>query len=164
MKIQKSITVNKSADYIWNIIAKDFDKAYLWMAPIPHSYDIGKGESSVGAPMEGRICHLSNNPDGAKAKEVITQYDDDNKSLTFEVTSIDVPAIVPVKKNVVTMSVKAVGMHQSEVTWVSRPQLKAFGYLLYPLLRLALPAAFGRLLTGLKDFAEENADAAVKTA
>lgn len=89
---------------------------------MPHSYEIGKGGSTTGAPMEGRICHLNNNPDGAKAKEVITQYNEEEKTLTFEVTSID----VPVKKNVVQMSVRELGLNKTEVTWVSRPQLKVF--------------------------------------
>lgn len=126
MKITKTITIDKPAPYVWKIIAHDFDKAHFWMSPVPHSYEIGKGGSTTGAPMEGRICHLSNNPDGAKAKEVITQYNEEEKTLTFEVTSIDVPAIVAVKKNVVQMSVRELGLNKTEVTWASRPQLKVF--------------------------------------
>ena len=154
MKITKRITINRSADDLWKLIAEDFDQAHLWMSPIPESYSIGKGKSSVGAPMEGRICHLSDNPDGAKAKEVITQYSDENKTLTFEVTPINNPAIVPLKKNIVQMSVREMGANQSEVVWVSQPHLKWFGYALYPLLRLAIPTAFSKLLQGLKEYAE----------
>lgn len=156
MKITKRITINRSADDLWKLIAEDFDKAHLWMSPIPESYSIGKGKSSVGAPMEGRICHLSNNPDGAKAKEVITQYSNENKTLTFEVTPINNPAIVPLRKNIVEMSVKAIGSNRAEVVWVSRPHLKWFGYALYPLLRLAIPTAFSKLLQGLKNYAEKS--------
>ncbi len=49
------------------------------------------------------------------------------------------------------------GSNQCEVIWVARPQLKTPAYLLYPLLRIALPSAFGKLLKGLKDFAEQTA-------
>lgn len=156
MKITKKIVINQPADLVWNFIAYDFDQAHLWMGPIPHSYAIGSGNSKQGAPMEGRICHLSDKADGAKAKEVITAFDDAKKSLTFEVTSINVPAIVPVKKNVVTMTVKRLGANQSEVIWVSRPQIKAFAYPLYPLLKLGAGAAFKGLLKGLKDYAENH--------
>lgn len=156
MKIKQTITINKPANEIWHLIAHRFDQAHLWMDPIPHSFSIGSNDNAYGAPMEGRICHLSENPHGAKAKEIITQYDELNKILTFEVTSINVPAIIPLKKNVVQISVKSVSSTQSEVTWIARPQLKTPAYLIYPLLRLALPSAFSKLLKGLKTYAEEN--------
>ena len=84
MKITKTITVNTTAEKLWQLIGHNFDQAHLWMDPVPHSFGFGEGESSIGAPMEGRICHLSNNPNGAKAKEVLTHFDDANRSLTFE--------------------------------------------------------------------------------
>lgn len=62
MKITKKVTINKPAELVWDLIAHQFDKAHLWMDPIPHSYEIGSGHSSTGAPMEGRICNLSKNP------------------------------------------------------------------------------------------------------
>ncbi len=156
MKITRTITIDKPAEDVWSLIAHQFDKAHLWMGPIPHSYKIGNGASATGAPIEGRICNLSSNPDGARAREVITEYSEQDKSLTFEVTSINVPAIVPLKKNVVQMSVRALGTNKTEVVWVSRPQLKIFAYPFYPLLRLALAAAFGKLLKGLKDYSEKS--------
>jgi len=156
MKIVKRTHIQRSAQAVWQLIAHDFDKAYLWMGPIPHSYDIGKGQSHLGAPMEGRICHLSDNPNGAKAKEIITHYDEAQMSLTFEITSINVPAIVPVKKNTVQMTVKATAHNRCEVIWIAQPELKTPAYLAYPLLRMALPLAFGKLLSGLKQYAERN--------
>ncbi|MBM7071211.1 hypothetical protein JQC92_04030 [Shewanella sp. 202IG2-18] len=102
------------------------------MGPIPHSYAIGEKKSGGGMPMEGRICLLSDNLDGAKAKEVLLQYSDAEKSLTFEVTSINVPAIVPIKRNVVQMSAQAIGTKSTRVTWVARPEPKLLAYPLYP--------------------------------
>ena len=156
MKITKTIIIDKPINDVWKIIAHDFDQAYLWMGPVPHSHDIGKGNRDNGAPMEGRVCHLSDNPEGPRAREIITQYNEKEKSLTFEVTPVNVPAIVPLKKNVVQMSAIEIGKNRTEVIWVSRPQLKVFAYLFYPLLRVALPVAFGQLLKGLKDFAEDS--------
>lgn len=157
MKIVKKVTINKPADAIWKIIAHDFDKAYEWMGPIPHSYGIGTDKGTGGAPMEGRICHLSDTPDGAKAKEVISYYSEKDMTLTFDISPVNVPAIVPLKQNQVTMQVTAKGSDQCEVTWTARPQLKTPAYLAYPLLRMALPIAFGKLLNGLKEFAEQPA-------
>ena len=159
MKITKKVTINKPVEEVWKLIAHDFEKAHLWMDPIHHSYEIGRDASSIGAPMEGRICNLSKDPKGAKAREVITHYSEVDRSLTFEVTPINNPAIVPLKKNVVQMTVVPMGANQTEVVWVSRPQLKTPAYLVYPLLRLALPMAFGKLLSGLKTYLENPAAA-----
>ena len=155
MIIEKKIIVNQSIEKVWTVIGEDFDLAYQWMSPIPHSYAIGKGEGKNGAPMEGRICHLSDNPDGAKAKEVLTEYDATNKRLTFEISSINVPAIVPVKKNTVTMSLNRIDDNCTEVVWLACPELKLFAYPLYPLLRFGISIAFGKLLGGLKEFVEQ---------
>ena len=154
MKITKSVVIEKSADHVWELVAHQFDKAHLWMGPIPNSVAVGQGQSKLGAPMEGRVCDLSDNPDGAKVKEVITHYSEENKILAFDVLPVNNPAVVPIKQNHVEMKVRAVGSHRSEVIWTASPQLKRFAYLLYPLLRMVFPIAFGNLLKGLKDYAE----------
>jgi hypothetical protein len=154
MKITKTVVIKKSAEEVWNLIAHDFDKAHLWMGPIPHSYGIQEGESKQGAPMTGRICHLSDNPDGAKVKEVITQYHEASKTLAFDVYPINNPAIVPIKQNKVQMKINATGPAEAQVIWTAQPQLKLIAYAFYPLLRMIFPIAFAKLLKGLKDYME----------
>ena len=154
MKIYRTITIDRPADEIWKLIAHDFDKAELWMDPIPRSCAIGMGEGLDGAPMAGRLCDLSKNPQGAKVREVITHYSEAERTLTFDITPINMPALVPMKKNLITMAVKQLGGGRCEVSWLAQPTLKLQDYLLYPLLRLALPMAYGKLLTGLKRYAE----------
>ena len=156
MKITKTITINRSADELWHLIAHQFDKAHLWMGPIPNSKALGPGTSDFGAPMQGRICDLSENPQGAQVKEIITQYSEENKTIAFDVLPINNPAIVPIKQNHVAMSVRAVSANTAEVSWTASPQLKTFALLFYPLLRMIFPVAFGKLLQGLKDYAERQ--------
>ncbi|WP_062268870.1 SRPBCC family protein [Endozoicomonas arenosclerae] len=156
MKISKSTIINKPVEEVWNLVAHQFDQAHLWMGPIPRSVAVGPGQSDTGAPMEGRLCDLSNNPDGAKAKEIITHFSEQDKTLTFDVLPVNNPAIIPIKKNHVQMSVRSVGHNKTEVTWTASPQLKLFAYPFYPLLRLIFPAAFGKLLKGLKEYAEQS--------
>ena len=156
MKITKTVMINKPAEQVWDLVAHQFDKAHLWMGPIPRSEALGLGQSQAGAPMQGRLCDLSDNPNGAKAKEIITHFSEQDKSLTFDVFPVNNPVIIPIKQNTVQMSVHAIGSHRSEVVWVSSPQLKPLAYPFYPLLRLIFPTAFSRLLQGLKDYAEKN--------
>ncbi|BFM18528.1 hypothetical protein R50073_47110 [Maricurvus nonylphenolicus] len=155
MKITKTVTINKPADQVWNLVAHEFDKAHLWMGPIPHSYAIGEGKGCSGAPMEGRMCNLTDNPNGAQAKEIITHFSERDKTLAFDVFPVNNPAIIPIKQNSVQMSVRPLSANQTEVEWVASPQLKTPAYLFYPLLRMVFPVAFGKLLKGLKDYAEK---------
>lgn len=156
MKVTKTITINKPAEQVWDLVAHQFDKAHLWMGPIPHSEALGAGQSDTDAPMQGRICDLSDDPNGAKVKEVITYYSEEDKTLTFDVLPVNNPAIVPLKKNNVSMSVRSIGNNKSQVVWTASPQLKSAAFLFYPLLRLVFSMAFGNLLKGLKDYAERN--------
>ena len=156
MKITKTININKPAEQVWHLLSEQFDKAHLWMGPIPNSVALGEGESKLGAPMEGRICDLSDNPNGAKVKEVITQYSDTTRTIGFDVLPINNPAIVPIKQNNVVMHVQAIDEHSCKVSWTASPTLKVFAYPFYPLLRLVFPVAFGKLLTGLKQYAEQT--------
>ncbi|MFD2166095.1 SRPBCC family protein [Thalassotalea euphylliae] len=156
MQVTKKVIIEKSAEQVWHLIAHQFDKAHLWMGPIPNSTALGEGQSKAGAPMEGRICDLSDNPNGAKVKEIITHFSEQDKSLTFDVLPVNNPAIVPIKQNNVHMQVKSIGKQKSEVTWVASPQLKWFAFPFYPLLRLIFPVAFGKLLQGLKQYAEST--------
>ncbi|MCF2858346.1 SRPBCC family protein [Pseudoalteromonas sp. SMS1] len=156
MKITKKVVINKPAEQVWDLVATQFDKAYLWMGPIPKSVAVGKGHGLSGAPMEGRICDLSENPNGAKVKEVITEYNDAMKTLAFDVLPVNNPKIVPIKQNHVKMTVRVISTNKSEVIWTAEPQLKALAYPFYPILRLVFPVAFGKLLTGLKEYAEKH--------
>lgn len=156
MKITKTVTINKPVEQIWDLIAHQFDKAHFWMGPIPRSVALGKGQSQVGAPMQGRICDLSNDLNGAKVKEVITHFSEQDKTLTFDVLPVNNPAIVPIKQNKVQMSARAVAAGKTEVIWTASPLLKPMAYLFYPLLRLIFSVAFGKLLQGLKNYAEND--------
>lgn len=69
-------------------------------------------------------------------------------------TSINVSAVVPIKRNVVQMSALAIGAKSTRVTWVARPEPKLLAYPLYPLFRFGASIAFGKLLGGLKTYCE----------
>lgn len=156
MNITKSVIINKPASQIWHLVAHQFDKAHLWMGPIPKSVGIGEGQSQLGATMQGRICDLSEDPNGAKVREVITAYDEAKKSIAFDVLPVNNPAVIPIKQNHVQMMVRPIGANKCEVIWTASPQLKWFAYPFYPLLRMAFPVAFGKLLNGLKEYSEAN--------
>lgn len=154
MIITKKIVINKPADHVWKILAHDFDSVYQWMGPVRHSYAISADQQAPGAPVEGRICEFTDNPNGFKASEIITQYNENAKSYTFVLNPVNAPKLLPVKKNTVQIKVRAINSSSAEVTWISTPEIKPIAILLSPLLKLGLGKSFGDILKQLKAFTE----------
>ncbi|KIC12976.1 hypothetical protein RA19_00840 [Leisingera sp. ANG-M1] len=159
MKITKSVIVNRSADLMWKIAADEFDQAYKWMGFVHKSYRTEGGEPVQGAPMEGRVCEFTDKPNGLKAREKILSYSAENKRLVFDVVPVDTPVVFPVRVNVVTLTVKALGPERSQVTWESDVALTALGYLIYPLLKRGLAKNFATIMQELKAYAEQQVSA-----
>ena len=164
MKVIKNIVINASANKVWKTVAEDFDKAHIWMSIVHHSHAIDEGESDVNAPMKGRVCELSKKPNGLYANEIITHYSKENKSFTFEVIPMNAPALLPIKKNIITILVKDLGSNKSEVIWTSVPELKALGKIMSPILKVGLGKAFKDILKELKDFCETAEASLLKAA
>ena len=154
MKITKSIIVNQPSELVWKVVAKEFDQAHLWMGPVKKSYALDDGRHHTSAPVAGRVCELGNGPKGLKAEEVITQYNEKDQYLVFDVVPKNAPALLPLNKNTVKMSVESIGLNQSKVLWESTPDLKVMGKLLSPVLKLGLGKAFSDILKDLKKYCE----------
>ncbi|TQV89530.1 SRPBCC family protein [Aliikangiella coralliicola] len=156
MKITKTIVIDKPASDVWKVVGEDFDQAYQWMSPVIHSHAIEKQHQSNNAPMKGRICEFSDKPNGVYAEEFITNYDEKEKTINFDVIPKNTPALMPIRKNQIQISVKALGPNQSEVIWTSVPDIKTFGILLSPLLKMGLGNFFTKILGELKTFTEST--------
>ena len=63
------------------------------------------------------------------------------------------PAALPIVRNVITVRVTPSG-DGADVLWIAEPELKAHGYLVYPVLKAGLRAEFSRVLAQLKEHAE----------
>lgn len=156
MKITKSVQINQPASHVWSIVAEQFDQAHLWMAPVKHSYAYEEGAPKTSAPVAGRVCELGNGPKGLLAEEVITDYNEKAQYLVFDVVPKNAPALLPLNKNTVKMTVVDLGSNQSKVLWESTPDLKMMGKLLSPVLKLGLGKAFGDILKDLKKYCENT--------
>ncbi len=154
MKITKSIIVNQPSELVWKVVAEEFDQAHLWMGPVKKSYAFDEGRNNTSAPVAGRVCELGNGPKGLKAEEVITQYNEKEQYLVFDVVPKNAPALLPLNKNTVKMSVVSLGKNQSKVLWESTPDLKVMGKILSPVLKIGLGKAFSDILKDLKKYCE----------
>ena len=154
MKIKKTIRIERSPQDVWHLIAEEFDQAYLWMDFVKKSYPLDEFSQNQTAPIPGRVCEFTDNPNGLKAKEKILSYSEEEMRFSFDVIPMDAPKVFPVKKNIVTMSVKAISDDQCRVSWESDITLSVLGILLYPILRRGLSKNFTGVLKDLKNYLE----------
>lgn len=154
MRIIKKTRIEKPAKDVWQVVGTDFDKAHLWMALVPNSHAKDDGTKVEEAPVCGRVCEFTNESNGFYADELITDYSDAKMQMTIEVTPRNSPKPLPLIKNIVTISIKELDKNSSEITWDSNPQIKAWGYFIYPLFKMGLSKAFKEVLEELKHFVE----------
>ena len=157
MRFVKKVTINAPASKVWRVFADEFDDAYKWMASIPHSYGNINGKQFEGAKSAGRVCEIGGAPDKLKASEKFLAYDQASRTCTVQIDFENTPVLFPVKHNIVDFSVVAVGDNQSEVSFAFRSNIKAWAYLIWPLIRLGFGVFVGQIVEELKYYVEKDA-------
>ena len=153
MKIEAVTQIDRPIEDVWALVADDFTSIQRWSASVFTSDPIEAAEADGSAPVAGRYCTFTEDPKGFGAREVIRKYDKANHRLEFDVVPVNAPAAVPLKQNHVVLTLEALGPSTTRVRWVATPELKAHGYLMYPMVKLGLGKAFRGILKELKEFA-----------
>jgi hypothetical protein len=156
IKFTKKTIVNADADKVWGIFAHGFNDAYKWMASVNHSFAKSNGESFEGSQSEGRLCELSSDGKGLKASEQFLAYNEENKTATVKIDFLDTPSLFPVKFNTLYFSLKDIDGGKSEMNWKFQSDIKSFGYLLWPLLRIGFGKFVGDIMGELKFYVENG--------
>ncbi len=157
MELINRIQIEREAEHVWRLLSEDFDKVSQWMSPVYNSYKITGEDPVEGASMAGRICELSPKPGGLYAVERITHIDHESREMTVEIEPRNAPAALPLSKNNLELKVVSLGEGKSEVIWKTSPELKTFGKVMKPLVKVGLSKSFGEVLQELKHFAETGA-------
>ena len=156
VKFTKKAKVNADADKVWEIFAHGFNDADKWMASVNHSFAQANGKSFEGSHSDGRVCELSSDGKGLKASEQFLAYNEENKTATVRIDFLDAPSIFPVKFNTLDFSLREIAEGQSEMTWKFRSDIKSFGFLLWPLLRIGFGVFVGQIIEELKFYVENG--------
>lgn len=154
MKINKKITIEKPIETVWKHFVEDFENAEIWMADVIKSYAKKEGNIVDGATMSGRICEVSEKPNGMYLDETITAVDKVNYSISLEIKPTNAPLLLPIKRNILNVSFKSLKENQTQLIWNASPELKVHGYLLYPLLKVGIGKMHQTILDEFKYFAE----------
>jgi hypothetical protein len=156
IKFTKKAIVNANADKVWRIFAHGFNDADKWMASVNHSFAQTNGESFDGCQSDGRVCELSSHKNGIKASEQFLAYNEEHKTATVKIDFLDAPSIFPIKFNTLNFSVKDIDGGKSEMTWEFRSDIKFFGFILWPLLRIGFGVFVGQIIEELKFYVENG--------
>ena len=154
MEVQAQIRIQRSIDDVWTLFADEFTQIATWSESVVESVPLADSAVATDAPLAGRVCQFTDDPNGFKARETITAYDKANHRLEFDVVPIDAPAALPLRKNVVTVTLWPISETETELRWVATPELKPHGYLLYPAVKAGMTKAFRGLLEEFKRYAE----------
>ncbi len=156
MKVENHVRIQLPIDQVWQIIAVDFAHIQDWMSDVRKSEALTDVPGADNAPVAGRFCQLSDDPEGLCARETITRFDAASHQLEFVAVPVNAPALLPLTENRIEVSLVEIGPEETEVRWTAAPALKTHGYLMYPMLKLGLSRGFQDLLSQLKAFAEQQ--------
>ena len=158
VKMSKPVTINVSADALWEIIGPGFADAGKWSTAVDHSAGHGNGKFE-GATCDTRSCDLS-----AKGfdsiNERITEYDISNRTLAFDVIE-GMPGFVTYMNNRTVVTELGEGKSKAElqITMHMKPFM---GLLLGGMLKKNLNNLLDSALDDLKVFAETGKPSARK--
>ena len=153
VKMSKPVTINVSADALWEIIGPGFADAGKWSTAVDHSAGHGDGKFD-GASCDTRSCDLS-----AKGfdsvNEKITEYDASNKTLAFDVVE-GTPGFVTYFNNRTVVTDLGNGKSKAElqITMHMKPFM---GWLMGGMLKKNLNNLLDSALDDLKVYAETGA-------
>ncbi len=148
MKFSKQITVNASAEKVWDILGRDFANISVWSTAVSHSIANDKLASVNNSPVGGRFCDTS----FGKISEEFTAYDDAKKTFSFK----GVFDSRMFKSVINTSGLTSIDENTTEVSFGPNIELSFIGTLMYPMIRMMLSKAVDVILDDLKYYVENG--------
>jgi len=154
MLIETSILVARPVDHVWALIAEDFTGIANWFDGVVTATPITDAPTLEGAPMAGRVCTFSADPNGFAARERFTHFDAAAYTYSFDFEPQNAPAALPIKVNHVTVRLVEVDADHTEVLWTAEPELKLLAKAISPVVKAGIAKGFRGLLQDFKAAAE----------
>ncbi|MEM7028613.1 MAG: SRPBCC family protein [Chloroflexota bacterium] len=147
MDVIRKITVNASAEKLWQILADDYDKVGEWTSEIHVSTP--NPDLPVG---QGRVCTTPNFGD---AKETITEFDETRRAFSYTAELASMPFFVREVGN--SWRVEAKGENRSVVHMHMKGKLlPIFAQLMGPIMKKQMAKSADVVLEELVYYAEND--------
>jgi len=156
MKFTKQITINASADKVWEVAGRKFADIGEWATGVSKSSAHNNTPTINSSPVGGRVCSTS----FGEASEDFTAFDDAKKTFSFkgvfESNMFD--------KLINSLEVVSINENTSEVRITPEIDLKILGKLMYPMIKMNLSKAIDMVLSDMKYYVENGKPSASKLA
>ena len=148
MQFSKQVTVNASAEKIWEVAAREFANIGVWATAVSHSVANNELASVNNSPVGGRLCDTSI----GKISEEFTAYDDDKQTFSFKGV-FDSKMLQSVTN---TTELRSIDENTTEVKITPNIELSFIGSLMSPMIRMQLSKLTDQLLDDLKYYVENG--------
>ncbi len=148
MEFSKQVSINASAEKVWETVGRDFADVGVWATAVSHSTANDKLPTVDGSPVGGRLCETS----FGTASEEFTAYDDDKMSYSFKGV-FESKMFTDVTNTMVLTSIDA---DTTEVQITPALKLTLLGKLLSPMIRMMVSKTTDEILDDMKYFIENG--------
>jgi len=151
-RLSAQITIEASADAVWDVIGRHFDRIGEWATAIPASVALESSALAPTAPVAGRVC-TTGVPFAGQVTETLVAYDDAARTLTYEATGL--PRLVATARN--TWTVTALSPGRCRVTIEARFETRGMiGRLARLAMVIQVRLTGGRLAEDLRHYVEHG--------
>lgn len=151
MQIKQQVTINTSADKVWEILGPQYAYVSEWISAVQMSQSSDRGTVPQNAPCSGRVCETDLGP----FKETIIRYDERNRSLAYSAQGDKMPFFVKQLSN--AWKVTPLTNNSAKVEMCAEISiLPVFNLVMGPMMRLQMGGILKNAVEELKYFAEEG--------
>lgn len=149
MNIQKTVTVNASAERVWDILGPNYERAGDWASSVFVSRARPGTPAVAGAPVAGRTCETTLGP----FTESVVDYDETRRRIAYSASGAKMPGFV--RSLVNAWTVTPAGPDRATVTMelnadIAQPFRLAMGWVM----RRQFDRVLGESIDDLKVYAE----------
>jgi ribosome-associated toxin RatA of RatAB toxin-antitoxin module len=153
IKVEKTDTINASADKLWHILSDEFTDVGKWASSVDYSEaNAAATDVPAGAEVGGRTCEV---PGFGFTDERFTRYDEANKTFSFSVEAEKIPGFF--KNMESTWKVVPLGPETSRVTTrVAGEATGVMGAMVKPMMTRKFNGTINQVYEDLKVYAETD--------
>ncbi|MEM7727388.1 MAG: SRPBCC family protein [Cyanobacteria bacterium P01_A01_bin.45] len=152
MQIKQQVTINTSADLIWEILGPRYDRVAEWASSVHTSEKRNNDVIPQNAPCSGRVCET----DLGSFKENITRYDESKKIISYNAQGEKMPFFVKQLAN--TWTVTPITNNQAKVDMCMEISIMpVFNLVMGPMMRMQMSGVAKKAIEELKYFVENSA-------
>ncbi|MEM8808808.1 MAG: SRPBCC family protein [Cyanobacteria bacterium P01_G01_bin.38] len=151
MQIKQQLTIDTSADKVWEILGPQFEHVADWVSAVHVSEGRNNGVIPHNAPTSGRVCKTDLGP----FKESILRYDERNRIIAYSAQGDKMPFFVKQLSN--TWTVTPISNHKTRVEMCAEISLlPIFSLVMGPMMRMQMGGILKNAVEELKYFAEKG--------